>query len=71
MKATLSFELPEMQTEFDAALEGQKWKSVCEQLRMFIRDQQKHEYHSWALIAYGEVSEKLYTLVDEAGLSFD
>ena len=71
MKATLSFELPEMQTEFDAALEGYRWKSVCEQLRMFIRDQQKHDDHSIARMAFGEVSEKLYTLVDEAGLSFD
>jgi hypothetical protein len=71
MKATLEFDLPTEQAEFDAALEGQKWKSVCEQLRMFIRNQQKHDDHSIARMAFGEVSEKLYTLVDEAGLSFD
>ena len=71
MKATLSFELPEMQTEFDAALEGYRWKAVCEQLRLFIRDQQKHEDVHLAKTVFGEVSEKLYTLVGEAGLSFD
>ena len=71
MKATLEFDLPTEQAEFDAALEGYRWKVVCEQLRQFIRNQQKHEDHNIARIAVGEVSEKLYTLVDEAGLSFD
>jgi hypothetical protein len=71
MKVSLEFDLSTQRADFYEALEGHKWKSVCEQLRLFIRDQQKHDDHSIARMAFGEVSEKLYTLVDEAGLSFD
>jgi hypothetical protein len=71
MKVKLQFNLPEEQAEFDAALEGYRWKSVCEKMRILIMDQQRNQGRYTAVVAIGEVSEKLYTLVDEAGLSFD
>jgi len=69
MKATLEFDLPTEQAEFDAALEGHKWKQVAETMRVYLRGKVKDESHY--KVSVSEVSEKLYTLVDEAGLSFD
>ncbi len=68
MKAKLQFNLPEEQAEFDAALNGIKWKQVAEEMRMFLRGRIKNEDYDQGT---HKASEKLYTIVDEAGLNFD
>ncbi len=72
MKATLEFDLPTEQAEFDAALEGHKWKQIAETMRMYFRERLKNGAHTEdGRICAQIISEKFYTLVDEAGLSFD
>jgi len=41
--ATLTFNLPEEQPEFENASNGWKWSFVCWQLDQYLRDKMKYE----------------------------
>lgn len=69
MKVSLEFDLSTQRADFYEALEGHKWKQVAETMRMYLRGKVRDEIHY--KVSVSEISEKLYTLVDEAGLSFD
>jgi hypothetical protein len=73
MKATLEFDLPTEQAEFDAALEGQKWKQISETMRIYLRDKIEQDEYNDAGHRQGlrQSSEMLHQLVDDNGLNFD
>ena len=43
MKATLEFNLPEDQPEFNTALQGSDWKHVCWQMDQYLRTKVKYD----------------------------
>jgi hypothetical protein len=43
MKATLEFNMPDEEHEFQAALEGMKWKTTMQEFDQYLRDRIKHE----------------------------
>ena len=43
MKATLEFDLPEDQDDFDAALSGVKWRVVVWELEAYMRAELKYQ----------------------------
>ena len=72
MKVSLEFDLSTQRADLYEALEGHKWKQIAETMRMYLRERLRNEAHSEdGRICAQIISEKFYTLVDEAGLSFD
>ena len=75
MKATLEFNLPEDQQEFDLATKGLKWWNVCWDMDQWLRAQYKYmpdnEYSEDKYNAYVKAREKLFELMRENGVSLD
>ena len=75
MKATLKFNLPEEQTEFNFATQGSDWWNVCWDMDQWLRQQYKYmpdeEYSQEKLEAYVEVRDKLLELINNNGLDLD
>jgi len=73
MKVTLEFDLSTQRADFYEALEGHKWKQVAETMRLYLRDKiERDEFHDAVnRRALNQVSEMLYQIVDDNGLSFD
>ena len=75
MKATLEFNLPEDQIEFDFATNGSKWWKVCWDINQWLRQQYKYmpdeEYSEDRYNAYVEAREKLFELMQENGVNLE
>lgn len=73
MKATLEFNLPEDQPEFNTAIKGSDWRQVCWEMDQWLRAQYKHmpdeEYSQDSYEAYYQARQKLNELVNENGVS--
>ena len=75
MKATLEYNLPEDQIEFDFATNGSKWWKVCWNINQWLRQQYKYmpdeEYSEDRYNAYVEAREKLFELMQENGVNLE
>jgi hypothetical protein len=75
MKATLEYNLPEDQIEFDFATNGSKWWKVCWDINQWLRQQYKYmpdeEYSEDRYNAYVEAREKLFELMQENGVNLE
>jgi hypothetical protein len=75
MKATLEFNLPEDQAEFDLAVNGSKMYSVLWDMDQWLRAQYKYmpdtEYSADKYETYEKCREHLRELMFENGLNFD
>ena len=75
MKATLEFNLPEDQQEFNLATKGSNWWNVCWDMDQWLRAQYKYmpdeKYSKDKYDAYVEARDKLFELMRENGVSLD
>ena len=75
MKATLEFNLPEDQPDFDLAVNGAKAQVVLWEMDQWLRAQYKYmpdeEYSEERYRTYEECREQLRELMFENGLKFD
>jgi len=72
MEATLKFNLPEEQTEFDNAVNGAKWSLVAWDLDQYLRNKIKYgEIPQEAYDALEECRDKLHEIKGDYGLVFD
>jgi hypothetical protein len=75
MKATLEFNLPEDQAEFELAVNGSKMYSVLWDMDQWLRAQYKYmpdtEYSADKYETYEKCREHLRELMFENGLNFD
>lgn len=75
MKATLEFNLPEDQQEFNLATKGSNWWNVCWDMDQWLRAQYKYmpdeKYSKDKYDAYVEARDKLFELMSENGVSLD
>ena len=69
MKAILEFNLPEEDDAHKLALDGWKWKSVCEELAQWLRSVHKHTDRETLTVE--EVRARLYEEIASSGLSLD
>lgn len=73
MEATLKYNLPEEQTDFESAINGVKWSSLAWELDQYLRSQLKYndrlseEQHD----VLQETRDKLHEIKGEYGLIFD
>ena len=67
MKATLEFNLPEDQPEFNNAIKGGDWKHVCWQMDQYLRKHIKYDesLSEEQLRVYEGVREELYGFMVE------
>ena len=75
MKATLEFNLPEDQQEFNLATKGSNWWNVCWDMDQWLRAQYKYmpdeKYSKDKYDTYVEARDKLFELMQENGVSLD
>lgn len=74
MEATLKFNLPEEQPEFDNAVNGAKWSLVAWELDQWLRSQIKfapEDMSQDAYEAFEECRDKLNEIKNDYGLKFD
>lgn len=69
MTATLSFQLPEEQSEFQVAVDGVKWYSTVQELDEWLRTKIKHG--SGETAQYEEVRNALRDILSDNLLSLD
>ena len=67
MKATLEFNLPEDQYEFNTAIKGGGWKHVCWEMDQYLRKEIKYNdsLSEEQLRVYEGVREELYGFMNE------
>lgn len=65
MNATLNFNLPEDQGDFQAAIDGGKWKSVCFDFDQWLRNKLKYADR---LPDLEEVREELNNMIKNENL---
>jgi len=71
MKATLEFNLPDDEVDFDLAVNGAKWMGTMWQLDQWLRSQIKHPTDSMSddtYKAFEDTRDKLYEILQEEGL---
>ena len=74
MKATLEFNLPKEQTEFNFATKGADWWHVCWQMDVWLRSNIKHapdEQSDEVFEAYVLCREELRKIIEDKGLNLD
>ena len=75
MKATLEFNLPEDQQEFNFATKGSNWWNVCWDMDQWLRTQYKYmpdaEYSEDKYNAYYEARLKLNEIINENGVNLE
>jgi hypothetical protein len=74
MKATLEFNLPEDQIEFDLAINGGKWSLCMWELDQHLRSQTKYAPDTISGDTYQaliDTRDKLHEIMTEHGLKFD
>jgi hypothetical protein len=64
MKATLEFNLPEDQTDYETATFGHRYRGTLEELDRDLRNSCKHLGIEWAC----QARELLHTICDENGI---
>jgi hypothetical protein len=72
MKATLEFNLPEEQEEFQLATNAVKWMSFAHQFEQYLRAEYKYnedKYNEDQYKTLVEIRETFYELLNEEGLS--
>jgi hypothetical protein len=67
MKATLEFNLPEDQPEFNNAIKGGDWKHICWQMDQYLRKHIKYDesLSEEQLRVYEGIREELYSFMIE------
>ena len=67
MKATLEFNLPEEQYEFNNAIKGGDWKDVCWDIDQYLRKHIKYDesLSEEQLRVYEGIREELYSFMIE------
>jgi hypothetical protein len=67
MKATLEFNLPEDQPEFNNAIKGGNWKNVCWDIDQYLRKHIKYDesLSEEQLRVYEGIREELYSFMIE------
>lgn len=71
MKATLEYDLPDEQDEFQNAINGANWRNIVWKVDHFLRSNTKHAPDSVAdeeLKAYYKVKDELYRLLNDNNL---
>jgi len=71
MRATLEFNLPDDQIEFEYATNGSKWASLVWELDQYLRNKTKHapdDYPEQVYNALFELREYLHIQLGEQGL---
>lgn len=71
MKATLEFNLPDNQHDFDCAVDGGKWMSAMWELNEWLRSQTKYPPNTMSddtHQAFEDARAKLYEILNEEGL---
>jgi hypothetical protein len=74
MKATLEFNLPEDQTDFNDAINGGRWSLCMWELDQHLRSQTKYAPDSMSEDTYQaliDTRNKLHEIMTERGLKFD
>jgi len=75
MKATLEFNIPEDQDDFELATKGGKWYSVVWEMDQWLRTQYKYmpdaEYSEDKYNAYYEARLKLNEIINENGVNLE
>lgn len=72
MKATLEFNLPDDQDQFELATNALKWMSFVHEYAEYLRTEYKYNEHKYTDEQYKvleQVREKFYEMLDEGGLS--
>ena len=71
MKATLEFNLPQEQEDFEDAANGWKWSHAMWQMDQFLRTKVKHasdDASEEAINAFQEAREQLHSILNEENL---
>lgn len=71
MKATLEFNLPDNQHDFDCAIDGAKWMSAMWELNEWLRSQTKYPPDTMSDDTFNTfvlVSDKLHEILNEERL---
>ena len=73
MEATLKYNLPEEQNEFESAINGWKWSIAIWEFDQHLRSQIKYndKLSEGQCDTYQEIREKLWDVIRDKGLSFD
>lgn len=74
MKATLEFNLPDDQHDFDLAVNGVKWMSFAHQFEQYLRAEWKYnedKYNEDQYKTLVEIRERFYEILRDEGLSLD
>ena len=72
MKATLSFELPAEDEDFDAALRGHLWRDAMRELDEWLRTRIKHgELDAGEHDALSDARDMLRDAMNKRGLSWE
>lgn len=74
MKATLEFNLPEENHDFENASNGWRWKAFVYEFDQYLRTQTKYNAYSYTQEQYDQVvkvREKLYEMLNDVNLSLD
>lgn len=73
MTATLSFNLPEDRYEFDAAVQGEQWRSALNELDQELRNRIKYEENKNTLCSntMSFLRERISEIMAANNLSFD
>jgi hypothetical protein len=73
MTATLSFNLPEDRYEFDAAIQGEQWRSALNELDQELRNRIKYEENKNNLCpnTVSFLRERISEIMAANNLSFD
>lgn len=74
MEATLKFNLPDDNIEFQMAVNAAKWYSVCWDMDQYLRSQTKYAPDSMPQEVYDELCktrEKLHEIMGDNSVNFD
>jgi transcriptional regulator of acetoin/glycerol metabolism len=66
MKATLEYNLPEEQSEHADALNGYKWRGICQELDNILRNKMKYE--NVETMRLEDIRKELHQLADASSL---
>ena len=70
MKATLEFNLPKDQEEFNVAVKAMDWALLAWDIDQSLRTLLKHDSEKTGEQALEHIKEKLFDIMEERGLQF-
>ena len=71
MIATLRFNIPEEEWDFQCAVDGHKWRRVVSELDQAARNALKYGVEGAEIQTLDDVRPFIYRLLEEEGLSLD